>query len=110
MRWIGKLSISIVQEISTAAEKAPPRTAHERIQPLAARPEQFQIIGREIYLYCPNGMEKPSSPMRPSKRSCPSGRVPILNPCSRRAQLVSIAQSQSPSAGPFLDQKANRAC
>jgi uncharacterized protein (DUF1697 family) len=33
----------------------PPKTALEPLRPLAATPEQFHIIGREIYLYCPNG-------------------------------------------------------
>ncbi len=32
-----------------------PKTASEQLQPLAVKPEQFHIIGREIYLYCPNG-------------------------------------------------------
>ncbi len=32
-----------------------PKAAPERLQPLAVTPEQFRIIGREIYLYCPNG-------------------------------------------------------
>src|SRR5579863_2911170 len=30
----------------------PPKTALEHLRPLAASPEQFRIIGREIYLYC----------------------------------------------------------
>ena len=34
---------------------APPVLALERLQPLAVKPEQLRIIGREIYLYCPNG-------------------------------------------------------
>ena len=29
--------------------------ALEQLRLLAATPEQFRIIGREIYLYCPNG-------------------------------------------------------
>jgi uncharacterized protein (DUF1697 family) len=33
----------------------PPRTAIEVLQPLAVKPEQFHVLGREIYLYCPNG-------------------------------------------------------
>jgi uncharacterized protein (DUF1697 family) len=33
----------------------PPETALELLQPLAVKPEQFRIIGRKIYLYCPNG-------------------------------------------------------
>ncbi len=32
-----------------------PKTASEQLQPLAVTPEQFHIIGWEIYLYCPNG-------------------------------------------------------
>ena len=30
-------------------------TASEALQPLAVKPERFCVIGREIYLYCPNG-------------------------------------------------------
>ena len=37
--------------LSDAASK----TAVEELQSLAMKPEQFRIIGREIYLYCPNG-------------------------------------------------------
>jgi uncharacterized protein (DUF1697 family) len=33
----------------------PPKTAHELLLPLAVKPEQFHVVGREIYLYCPNG-------------------------------------------------------
>jgi uncharacterized protein (DUF1697 family) len=33
----------------------PPETALEQLRPLAATSEQFRIIGREIYLWCPNG-------------------------------------------------------
>ena len=33
----------------------PPNTALELLRPLAAAAEQFHILGREIYLYCPNG-------------------------------------------------------
>ena len=33
----------------------PPKTALEQLRLLAATPEQFRVIGREIYLYCPNG-------------------------------------------------------
>jgi uncharacterized protein (DUF1697 family) len=33
----------------------PPKTAVEPLRPLAAASEQLQIIGREIYLYCPAG-------------------------------------------------------
>jgi uncharacterized protein (DUF1697 family) len=33
----------------------PPETALEQLRPLAATPEQFRIMGREIYLSCPNG-------------------------------------------------------
>jgi uncharacterized protein (DUF1697 family) len=34
---------------------APPATALEVLRPLAAASEQFQISGREIFLYCPDG-------------------------------------------------------
>jgi len=30
-------------------------TASEALQPLAVKPERFHVIGREIFLYCPNG-------------------------------------------------------
>jgi len=33
----------------------PARDAKERIDALNARPDQFRVRGREIYLYCPNG-------------------------------------------------------
>jgi uncharacterized protein (DUF1697 family) len=33
----------------------PPTTASELLRPLAVASEQFQISGREIFLYCPNG-------------------------------------------------------
>jgi uncharacterized protein (DUF1697 family) len=33
----------------------PPAKAFELLQPLAVNPEQFVIMGREIYLYCPAG-------------------------------------------------------
>jgi uncharacterized protein (DUF1697 family) len=33
----------------------PPETALEQLQPLAVKPEQLRIVGREVYLYCPNG-------------------------------------------------------
>jgi uncharacterized protein (DUF1697 family) len=39
----------------TFLAEAPPKTASEQLQPLVVKPEQFRIIGREIYLYCPNG-------------------------------------------------------
>jgi len=32
-----------------------PKMALEALQPLAVKPEQFRVLGREIYLYCPNG-------------------------------------------------------
>src|SRR5207249_563479 len=32
-----------------------PKRAREKLQPLAVEPEQFRVIGRQIYLYCPNG-------------------------------------------------------
>jgi len=39
----------------TFLSDAPPKTALEQLQPLAVTPEQFRIVGREIYLYCPKG-------------------------------------------------------
>ena len=39
----------------TFLSDAAPKTALEELQPLAVKPEQFRIIGREVYLYCPNG-------------------------------------------------------
>lgn len=33
----------------------PPKNAEESLKPLAMKPEEFRILGREIYLYCPNG-------------------------------------------------------
>lgn len=39
----------------TFLSKDPPGTALEQLEPLVARPEQFHIVGREIYLYCPRG-------------------------------------------------------
>jgi len=39
----------------TFLSEDPPETALEQLQPLAVKPEQFRIMGREIYLYCPNG-------------------------------------------------------
>jgi uncharacterized protein (DUF1697 family) len=39
----------------TFLSDAPPKTALEQLQSLAVKPEQFHIIGRDIYLYCPNG-------------------------------------------------------
>jgi len=33
----------------------PPKGALEQLQPLAVKPEQLSIAGRDIYLYCPNG-------------------------------------------------------
>lgn len=33
----------------------PPKSAVEQLRPLAGAHEQYRIIGREIYLYCPNG-------------------------------------------------------
>ena len=39
----------------TFLSDAAPKTALERLQPLAVKPERFRIMGREIYLYCPNG-------------------------------------------------------
>ncbi len=42
----------------TFLSEDPPATARELLQPLAATPEQFRVLGREIYLYCPNGYGK----------------------------------------------------
>jgi len=39
----------------TFLSDAPPKTAFEQLQPLAAKPERLCIIGWAIYLYCPNG-------------------------------------------------------
>ena|SRR6266404_3246200 len=39
----------------TFLSDAAPKMALEALQPLAAQSEQFHVIGREIYLYCPNG-------------------------------------------------------
>src|SRR5206468_3481501 len=39
----------------TFLSEAAPQSALEELQPLAVKPEQFRVIGREIYLYCPNG-------------------------------------------------------
>ena len=39
----------------TFLSDAAPRLAHEALQPLAIKPEQFRVIGRQVYLYCPNG-------------------------------------------------------
>ena len=39
----------------TFLSDAAPKTALEALQPLAAKTERFRIIGRQIYLYCPNG-------------------------------------------------------
>ena len=39
----------------TFLSAAAPATALEVLQPLAAKPEQIRVIGRQIYLYCPNG-------------------------------------------------------
>ena len=39
----------------TLLSKDPPETAAEQLEPLIVKPEQFQIVGRNIYLYCPNG-------------------------------------------------------
>jgi uncharacterized protein (DUF1697 family) len=33
----------------------PPKNAEELLQPLAAGKEQVRIVGRAVYLYCPNG-------------------------------------------------------
>jgi uncharacterized protein (DUF1697 family) len=39
----------------TFLSDAAPKKAIEQLEPLITKPEQFRIIGREIYLYCPNG-------------------------------------------------------
>jgi len=39
----------------TFLSDAAPKTAPEALQPLEVKPEQFHAIGRQIYLYCPNG-------------------------------------------------------
>ena len=39
----------------TFLSDAAPKTALEALQPLAAKTEQFRAIGRQIYLYCPDG-------------------------------------------------------
>jgi uncharacterized protein (DUF1697 family) len=39
----------------TFLSDAPPKAAAELLQPLAVKPEQFRIVGRIVYLYCPNG-------------------------------------------------------
>jgi uncharacterized protein (DUF1697 family) len=33
----------------------PPKVTSASLQPLAAKSEQFRVVGREIYLYCPDG-------------------------------------------------------
>jgi uncharacterized protein (DUF1697 family) len=43
--------------VTFLAETAP-KTAADLLQPLAVGPEQIRVIGREIYLYCPNGYGK----------------------------------------------------
>src|SRR5579872_3098385 len=42
----------------TFLSDAPPKTAAGQLQPLATEPEQLRVIGREIYLYCPDGYGK----------------------------------------------------
>jgi len=42
----------------TFLSDAPPKAAHELLQPLVTKPELFCIIEREIYLYCPHGYGK----------------------------------------------------
>ena len=39
----------------TFLSDAAPKTALEALQPLAAKTEQFRVIGRQVYLYCPDG-------------------------------------------------------
>jgi uncharacterized protein (DUF1697 family) len=43
-----KLHVAFLSEL-------PGEDAKERIDALNARPDQFRVRGREIYLYCPNG-------------------------------------------------------
>jgi uncharacterized protein (DUF1697 family) len=33
----------------------PPQNALDLLQPLATKPEQVHVLGREVYLYCPHG-------------------------------------------------------
>jgi hypothetical protein len=39
----------------TFLSDAPPKTAAKVLEDLAATPERFRILNREIYLYCPDG-------------------------------------------------------
>ena len=39
----------------TFLSDAPPKTAVEALEPLARDREQFRVLNREIYLYCPDG-------------------------------------------------------
>jgi len=39
----------------TFLSEAPDPAALNKLEPLAAKPDQFQSKGNEIYLYCPNG-------------------------------------------------------
>lgn len=39
----------------TFLSTAPPNDATGQLKPLAAARERFQVLGREIYLYCPDG-------------------------------------------------------
>ena len=39
----------------TFLSDAAPKMALEALQPLAVKPEQFRVLGRQVYLYCPNG-------------------------------------------------------
>ena len=46
-----KLHVTFLSDI-------PPKTALEQLQPLAVPSEQLRVIGKEIYLYCPDGYGK----------------------------------------------------
>jgi len=39
----------------TFLSDAAPKMALQELQPLATKPEQFRVIDRQVYLYCPNG-------------------------------------------------------
>src|SRR6266700_7146623 len=39
----------------TFLSDAAPKTALESLQPLAAQSERFRVLGRQVYLYCPEG-------------------------------------------------------
>jgi len=39
----------------TFLSDAAPKSALEALQPLAAQSERFRVLGRQVYLYCPDG-------------------------------------------------------